>query len=91
MAFRYSEEVVVRVLRLLPMGYGASASGRSVDGVRRCRTDLPERTDVLVVGSRGYRMMRRVLLGGVAGVLVRTARVRWWSCRDTAERPPKEG
>jgi nucleotide-binding universal stress UspA family protein len=36
--------------------------------------DLPERTDVLVVGSRGYRLMRRVLLGGVAGVLVRTAR-----------------
>lgn len=36
--------------------------------------ELPERTDVLVVGSRGYRVMRRLLLGGVAGVLVRTAR-----------------
>lgn len=36
--------------------------------------DLPERTDVLVIGSRGYRMMRRLLLGGVAGALVRTAR-----------------
>lgn len=35
---------------------------------------LPERTDVLVVGSRGYRFMQRLLLGGVAGVLVRTAR-----------------
>jgi nucleotide-binding universal stress UspA family protein len=36
--------------------------------------DLPERADLLVLGSRGYRFMRRVLLGGVAGVLVRTAR-----------------
>ncbi|MGE0299428.1 universal stress protein [Pseudonocardia sp.] len=36
--------------------------------------DLPERTDVLVLGSRGYRGMRRLLLGGVAGALVRTAR-----------------
>jgi nucleotide-binding universal stress UspA family protein len=36
--------------------------------------DLPGRTDVLVVGSRGYRVMRRLLLGGVAGVLVRSAR-----------------
>jgi nucleotide-binding universal stress UspA family protein len=36
--------------------------------------DLPERTDLLVVGSRGYPMMRRILLGGVAGVLVRNAR-----------------
>jgi nucleotide-binding universal stress UspA family protein len=36
--------------------------------------DLPERTDVLVVGSRGYRGMRRLLLGGVAGALVRSAR-----------------
>lgn len=36
--------------------------------------DLPERTDLLVVGSRGYRFMRRVLLGGIVGVLVRTAR-----------------
>lgn len=36
--------------------------------------DLPERTDLLVVGSRGYRFMQRLMLGGVAGVLVRTAR-----------------
>ncbi|MFR9804412.1 universal stress protein [Pseudonocardia sp. RS010] len=36
--------------------------------------DLPERTDVLVVGARGYPLMTRLLLGGVAGVLVRTAR-----------------
>ncbi|MBW0092758.1 universal stress protein [Pseudonocardia sp. KRD-184] len=35
---------------------------------------LPDRTDLLVVGSRGYRFMQRLLLGGVAGVLVRTAR-----------------
>jgi len=45
--------------------------GRSVAATL---ADLPERTDVLVVGSRGYPMMRRVLLGGVAGALVRTAR-----------------
>jgi len=45
-----------------------------VGPVARVLADLPERTDVLVVGSRGYRMMRRLLLGGVAGVLVRTAR-----------------
>ena len=36
--------------------------------------DLPERTDALVIGSRGDRVMRRLLLGGVAGALVRTAR-----------------
>lgn len=36
--------------------------------------DLPERTDLLVVGSRGYRFMQRLLLGGVAGALVRSAR-----------------
>ncbi|SDF29376.1 universal stress protein [Pseudonocardia oroxyli] len=36
--------------------------------------DLSERTDLLVVGSRGYPTMRRILLGGVAGVLVRSAR-----------------
>ena len=35
--------------------------------------DLPERTDLLVIGSRGYRFMRRILLGGVLGVLVRSA------------------
>jgi nucleotide-binding universal stress UspA family protein len=45
-----------------------------VGPVARMLADLPERTDVLVVGSRGYRLMRRLLLGGVAGVLVRTAR-----------------
>jgi nucleotide-binding universal stress UspA family protein len=36
--------------------------------------DLPERTDLLVVGSRGYRFMRRLLLGSVTGALVRSAR-----------------
>jgi nucleotide-binding universal stress UspA family protein len=45
-----------------------------VGPVARSLADLPERTDVLVVGSRGYRIMRRLLLGGVAGALVRTAR-----------------
>lgn len=45
-----------------------------VGPVERVLADLPERTDVLVVGSRGYRFMRRLLLGGVTGALVRTAR-----------------
>ena len=45
-----------------------------VDGsVGRALAELPDRTDLLVVGSRGYRFMRRLLLGGVLGVLVRTA------------------
>jgi nucleotide-binding universal stress UspA family protein len=41
--------------------------------VGRTLADLPERTDLLVVGARGCRFMRRVLLGGVVGVLVRSA------------------
>lgn len=45
-----------------------------VGPVAETLADLPERTDLLVVGSRGYRFMQRLLLGGVAGVLVRTAR-----------------
>ena len=45
-----------------------------VDGsVGRTLAELPERTDVLVVGSRGYRFMRRLLLGGVVSVLVSSA------------------
>jgi nucleotide-binding universal stress UspA family protein len=45
-----------------------------VDGpVGRTLAELPDRTDLLVVGSRGYRFMRRLLLGGVLGVLIRTA------------------
>jgi nucleotide-binding universal stress UspA family protein len=45
-----------------------------VGQVAQVLADLPERADLLVVGSRGYRFMRRLLLGGVAGALVRTAR-----------------
>ncbi|HEY9414006.1 MAG TPA: universal stress protein [Pseudonocardia sp.] len=45
-----------------------------VGAVARTLADLPERTDLLVVGSRGYRVLRRVVLGGVAGSLVRNAR-----------------
>ncbi len=45
-----------------------------VGPVARMLADLPERPDLLVIGSRGYRFMRRMLLGGVAGALVRTAR-----------------
>jgi nucleotide-binding universal stress UspA family protein len=45
-----------------------------VDGsVGRALADLPGRTDLLVVGSRGYGFMRRLLLGGVVSVLVREA------------------
>jgi nucleotide-binding universal stress UspA family protein len=45
-----------------------------VDGpVGPTLAELPGRTDLLVVGSRGYRFMRRLLLGGVLGVLVRSA------------------
>jgi len=45
-----------------------------VDGsVGRTLADLPGRTDLLVVGARGYRFMPRLLPGGVVGVLVRTA------------------
>jgi nucleotide-binding universal stress UspA family protein len=44
-----------------------------VDGsVGRTLAELPDRTDLLVVGTRGYRFMRRVLLGGVVAVLVRS-------------------
>ena len=45
-----------------------------VGPVARMLADLPERADLLVIGSRGYRFMRRLLLGGVAGALMRTAR-----------------
>jgi nucleotide-binding universal stress UspA family protein len=45
-----------------------------VGPVVRILADLPERADLLVIGSRGYRFMRRLLLGGVAGALVRRAR-----------------
>ncbi len=46
----------------------------AIGQVSRVLADLPEKADLLVVGSRGYRFMRRLLLGGVAGALVRTAR-----------------
>jgi len=45
-----------------------------VGPVAQTLADLPERADLLVIGSRGYRFMRRLLLGGVAGALVRSAR-----------------
>jgi nucleotide-binding universal stress UspA family protein len=45
-----------------------------VGPVARMLADLPERADLLVIGSRGYRFMRRLLLGGVAGALMRNAR-----------------
>ena len=45
-----------------------------VGPVAHTLADLPERADLLVIGSRGYRFMRRLLLGGVAGALVRSAR-----------------
>ena len=45
-----------------------------VGPVAHTLADLPERADLLVIGSRGYRFMRRLMLGGVAGALVRSAR-----------------
>jgi nucleotide-binding universal stress UspA family protein len=45
-----------------------------VGPVARVLADLPKRPDLLVIGTRGYRFMRRMLLGGVAGALVRHAR-----------------
>lgn len=45
-----------------------------VGPVARMLSDLPERADLLVIGSRGYRFMQRLLLGGVVAALVRSAR-----------------
>lgn len=45
-----------------------------VGSVARVLSDLPERVDLLVIGARGYRFMQRLLLGGVVGTVVRTAR-----------------
>jgi nucleotide-binding universal stress UspA family protein len=44
-----------------------------VGPVAHTLADLPARGDLLVIGSRGYRFMRRLLLG-VVGALVRSAR-----------------
>jgi nucleotide-binding universal stress UspA family protein len=64
---------VQRGLAFTPVDVDALAD--VVDGpVGQTLADLPERTDILVVGSRGYRFMQRLLLGGVVGVLVRSAR-----------------
>jgi nucleotide-binding universal stress UspA family protein len=65
--------VAHRGMAALPVELDALADV-PIGPVSRVLADLPERPDLLVVGSRGYRFMRRMLLGGVAGALVRTAR-----------------
>jgi nucleotide-binding universal stress UspA family protein len=63
---------VLRGLAYAPVEIDALAD--AVDGpVSSTLANLPERTDLLVIGSRGYRFMRRILLGGIVGALVRTA------------------
>ena len=53
-----------------------------VDGpVSSTLANLPERTDLLVIGSRGYRFMRRILLGGMSARWCARRTTRWWSYR----------
>jgi nucleotide-binding universal stress UspA family protein len=67
-----AEAAVLRGLACAPVEIDALAD--VVDGpVAPTLANLPERTDLLVIGSRGYRFMRRVLLGRVVGALVRSA------------------
>ena len=63
-----AEAAVLRGLACAPAEVDALAD--AVDGsVAPTLANLPE----LVIGSRGYRFMRRILLGGVVGALVRAA------------------
>jgi len=67
-----AEAAVLRGLACAPVEIDALAD--VVDGpVAPTLANLPERTDLLVIGSRGYRFMRRILLGGIVGALVRAA------------------
>jgi nucleotide-binding universal stress UspA family protein len=67
-----AEAAALRGLACAPVEIDALAD--VVDGpVAPTLANLPERTDLLVIGSRGHRFMRRVLLGGVVGTLVRAA------------------
>ena len=67
-----STSAVLRGLACAPVEVDALAD--VADGpVAPTLANLPERTDLLVVGSRGSRFMRRILLGGVVGALVRAA------------------
>jgi nucleotide-binding universal stress UspA family protein len=67
-----AEAAVLRGLACAPVEVDALAD--VADGpVAPTLANLPERTDLLVVGSRGSRFMRRILLGGVVGALVRAA------------------
>lgn len=56
---------------------GLKASGRLLEGpVVDALADIrPEEADLLVIGSRGYGPVRRVLLGGVSAKVVRHARI----------------
>lgn len=64
---------VGQALTELPSGVSATSrmlEGRVVDGLAALE---PPECDLLVCGSRGYGPVRRVLLGGVSGRLVRRA------------------
>lgn len=53
---------------------GPDATGHTPDGLAHERlAELSERVDLLVVGSRGYGPLRRLLLGSTSGKLVREA------------------
>ena len=46
--------------------------------------------DLLVIGSRGYEPVRRVLLGGVSSRVYATPRCPWWSRRAGSEAASRE-
>jgi nucleotide-binding universal stress UspA family protein len=67
-----AQRAALRGLACAPVDIDALAD--VVDGpIVSTLANLPERTDLLVIGARGYRFMRRILLGGVIGALVRAA------------------
>jgi len=68
-------EALDRVVAELPASL--DPTGRLIEGpvVDALADLLPEDTDLLICGSRGYGPIRRVLLGGVSARVVRHARV----------------
>ena len=56
---------------------GLEATGRLIDGpVVDALADIrPDEADLMVIGSRGYGPVRRVLMGGVSARVVRHARI----------------
>ena len=62
----FSPALVDRQIFVIDVAGGGDVARKGGPGI--------ERADLLVIGSRGYRFMRRLLLGGVAGALMRNAR-----------------